>query len=554
MNFKLNKTTKLIINIIIVIGGYFVILPPINLQSPVFYNYVFMCCAFIGGLNYFSNVITLTEIKMPLTNKKSKTIAYIVGAIIIGLFANSLIFSPLMQAKLYANRIEVVDGSFKDEIAQINFDSLPLLDRSSTQKIGDRVMGEIPELISQFIVSNAYTQITYDNHLVRTTPLEYADIFKWFINKDNGIPGYIKVDSTTGVADFINVDGGINYSPSAVLLKNLSLHLRLSFPTEILASSKFEIDEEGTPFWITPVIKYVGIGKLPDIKGVIATNAINGSSDYYNVSDAPKWIDNVYPSSLIINQIDNWGSYQGGFINTIIGQRDVKVSTDGYTYISSGNDLSLYTGITSVTSDESNIGFVLVNLRNKHATYYPAPGAQEVSAMQSAAGAIQEKKYVPTFPLLTNVDNRPTYLLSLKDNAGLVKAYAFVDVADYQKVAVTDSSEGIEKALANFRRVVGTDPSTYKEFETKTGTITDIESVVIEGHTYYYMTIQDDENVYKIDIKVNDNVPFLDINDIVKFNYRNDLYLTDIQKQNGMPNTEIPDTEIDSKETDTKTE
>ena len=531
---KISFVQKVILSIIVVVSLYFIMLPPINLQSTSFYRFVMYCIGIIGLINYLSNIFPIsiekTAVNLPF-NKKTKAIAGTIGAIIIGLMINSLVFSPIVQSKLYANRITVVDGSFNDEIGQINVNSLPILDRDSTQRIGDRVMGEIPELISQFIVSNAYTQINYNDHLVRTTPLEYADIFKWFYNKDEGIPGYIKVDSTTGVAEFIKVDGGIKYSPSSFVINNLDLHLRLTFPTLEFSYSKFEIDEEGKPYWITPVIKYVGIGMLPDIKGVVSTNATTGDSTYYDVSEVPKWVDNVYPSSLIIDQIDNWGSYQGGFINTVIGQRDVKVSTSGYTYLSSGNDLSLYTGITSVTSDESNIGFVLVNLRNKNATYYPAPGAMEVSAMQSAQGAVQEKKYVSTFPLLTNVDGRPTYLLSLKDNAGLVKAYAFVDVADYQKVMVTDSSEGIDKALTNYRRMLGNDNVSTSDVKSKKGTITGIESVVVDGHTFYYMTILDDENVYKIDIKVSDKVPFYKLEDIVEFNHRDDLYITDIEKK-----------------------
>ena len=539
MKKNTNTLEKIVASILAIIILYFAMLPPLNLQSLSFYYFIFICIMICGGIKYItilktftnSGNINLNNINNLKSNKKTTALAGICGAIIIGLMINSFIFSPLIQAKLYASRIEITDGNFNDEIGQINVDSLPLLDRDSTQRIGDRVMGEIPELISQFIVSNEYTQINYKDQLVRTTPLEYADLFRWFINKEAGIPGYIQVNSTTGISNFIDVEDGIKYSPSAILFKNLKLHLRLSFPTLEFDNSRFEIDEDGKPYWITPVIKYIGIGMLPDIKGVIATNATDGISEYYDVKDVPKWIDNVYPSRLIISQIDNWGTYKGGFFNTIIGKRDVKVSTSGYTYIGTGNDISLYTGITSVTSDESNIGFVLVNLRNKNATYYSAPGAQEVSAMQSAQGAIQEKKYIPTFPLLTNVDSRPTYLLSLKDNAGLVKAYAFVDVADYQKVMVTDSSEGIKKALSNYRRMLGNDNVSTGDVDDKIGAITGIESVVVDGQTFYYMMIENDNNVYKIDIKVSDNVPFYNIEDIVEFEYRDDLYITKINKK-----------------------
>ena len=533
---KFKKGQIILFASIVSIVLYFVMLPPINIQSMSFYTYIFMVAAFFSGPLYlkkkmqiFQNVDGQIKFDFNLNKPKNKSIFIIVA--VVGVFVvNSIVFSPLVQADLHARRISINDGSFRDEIDPISKDSLPLLDYDSTQRIGDRVMGEIPELISQFTVSNAYTQINYDNHLVRVTPLEYADVLKWLFNKDDGIPGYIQVDSTNGEADFKPVDGGINYSPSSLFFKNLSIHLRLSFPTEEFATSKFEIDEDGHPYWITPTIKYIGIGKLPDIKGVIATNATTGINTYYDVESVPSWIDNVYPSSLIIKQIDSWGTYQGGFLNSIFGQRDVKTSTSGYTYITTGDDVSLYTGITSVTSDQSNIGFVLVNLRNKDATYYAAPGAQEVSAMQSAQGAIQEKQYTPTFPLLTNVDNRPTYLLSLKDRAGLVKAYALVDVADYQRVMVTDSNDGIEEAINNYRKMMGNETVVTGDNETE-GLIVNIKEVVIDGQSYFYFMLNESDKIYKANINISDYLPFIVVNDNVKIKYNNELFVTDINKK-----------------------
>lgn len=524
---KLNIYVLSICCLLVIGYFYFIFLPPINLQSPTFYMFFVVVVLTIGIATFIYNNYPIENIT---TNNilKSKGFISIILVVIFSLIINSIIFSPIFISKQYSERILITNGDFKNDVAPINTDSLPLLDKASTQKIGDRVMGEIPELISQFIVSEEYNQINYNKQLFRVTPLEYADFFKWFINKSEGIPGYIMVNSTTGLAEFINVKGGINYSSSALFFKNITIHLRLSFPTLNLGTSKFEINEDGIPHYITPVYGYKGIGMMEDVTGIVVTNATTGENNHYSIGDIPNWVDNVYPSHLIIEQIDNWGTFQDGYINSLVGQKNVRLSTDGYTYLTNGNDVLLYTGITSVTKDESNIGFVLVNLRNKGATYYSAPGAEEYSAMNSATGAIQEKKYIPTFPLLTNVDGNPTYLLSLKDNAGLVKAYAFVDVADYQKVVVTDVNQGINKALSAYRKMMGNNIQIVGNNK-KEGTVTNIKDVVIDGQTYYYFTLENDPNIYKADIKVSDNLPFIITNNIVNIEYLDDLFITNIK-------------------------
>ncbi|MFI3284433.1 MAG: CvpA family protein [Erysipelotrichaceae bacterium] len=528
MNIKRNTRTLVFISVLVMIVLYFVMLPPINLQSVSFYVYLFMCLASIGGLYLVSSNMPIQVVQDDL--KRPGNLAIAIAAGIIGiLFINSVFFSPILQSERYSQRININTGDFSTDIEEVNVDSLPLLDKSSTQSIGDRVMGEIPELISQFSVSDDYNQINYEDRLVRVTPLDYADAFKWFINKEDGIPGYIVVDSTTGKATFNRIDEGIKYSPSAIIINNLELHLRLNYPTKELSTSIFEIDDDGNPYWITPTIAYQGIGMLAEVEGVIVTNAVTGENNYYSVANAPSWVDNVYPANLIISQIDDWGTYQSGFLNSVLGQKDVKITTDGYTYLTTGSDVSLYTGLTSATQDESNIGFVLVNLRTKEATYYSAPGAEEYSAMNSASGAVQEKNYEPTFPLLTNVDGNPTYLLSLKDNAGLVKAYALVDVNDYQQVKVTDSSLGIQEAINAYREMMGKD--IILETTETSGTISEIYSVVIDGNSYYFFVINDQREIYKAPITASDILPFIKVEDIVIFDVQDDGYVTNISLQ-----------------------
>ena len=264
------------------------------------------------------------------------------------------------------------------------------------------------------------------------------------------------------------------------------------------------------------------------MKGVVILDPVTGDSKLYDVDEVPSWVDHVYDADLIIEETDDWGLYREGFLNSLFSQTNVVMTTDGYNYTVMNDDVYLYTGITSVSSDEANIGFILTNMRTKETKFYAVPGAEEYSAMASAEGQVQQMKYVSTFPLLINLNNKPTYLMSLKDNAGLVKMYAFVDVQDYQKVVVTDASEGIEKATQNY---LG-DSLIHVGDETNSRDITirKINSVIIDGNTYYYIEDMESKR-YKLSIKINkDRIPFINVGDTLKVFFNEEKEVTDVIK------------------------
>ena len=304
--------------------------------------------------------------------------------------------------------------------------------------------------------------------------------------------------------------------------------MKIRYPTAVFGDLNFEIDNEGNPYWIASVVKYAGVGLRRDVTGVIIFNPINGKSKYYSLSEIPTWVDHVYEADLVLEQVSDWGRYGKGFINSIISQKGVVETTTGYNYLAQDNDIYLYTGITSVISDESNIGFILTNLRTKETKYYSVAGAEEYSAMDSAEGQVQQMKYNSTFPLLINLNNKPTYLVSLKDNAGLVKMYAFVDVVDYQKVVATDSSKGIEKAAEAYLNEIGEEETTT-DIE-KEITIQSITTAIIDGNTYYYLE-DEDEQKYKVSIKTNKNkLPFLTEGDTITIKYNRESEVINIKE------------------------
>ncbi|MEG2028823.1 MAG: hypothetical protein RR050_02960 [Bacilli bacterium] len=519
----MKKTTifRLIITLLITMLLYYVMLPAINLSSSVFWLFLILVII----IYYMTSIIALRELPQTIIRKfnnpnelKKGLLVLIIPGIFLLITLINFINSPFFTAKSYHNRITInEDGKFNEGIKNVDFNMLPLLDKFSSQKLGDRVMGQMPELVSQFYVSDLYTQINYNNDIIRVTPLEYNGFFKWFANKKDGVKGYITVNSVTGESKLVKLDKGMKYMPSAYLNDNLYRHLRFNYPTEIFGKENFEIDNDGNPYWIIPTLKYTGVGLKEEVTGIIMLNPITGDSKKYTVKDVPKWVDHVYPADLIISQVNDWGKYVNGYFNAIFGQKDVVKTTRGYNYLAQNDDIYLYTGITSAASDESNLGFILTNLRTKETIFYAVAGAEEYSAMASAEGQVQQMKYVASFPLLINLNSKPTYLMSLKDNAGLVKMYAFVDVVDYQKVVVTDSSKGIEEAANNY---LGNSIYDENVLETKEIKIESIKTTLIDGNTYYYI-ISEENDKFRISIKINENIlPFINIGDKFKVTYQ----------------------------------
>ncbi len=517
--FMKKNLLKMLLCLIVIFVLYYFMLPPINLSDPSFWSFMFfgfIICTIIWLL--FSSNASFGTI---INNKKVQknrfpylilgSISIIVGLIII----INIINSPLFNAKSYYNRINVTDSNFNEDVAPVDFNNLPLLDKNSSIKLGDKVMGQMTDLVSQFEVSNNYTQINYNDDIIRVTPLEYSGLIKYFTNRSKGVAGYITVDSVTGESNLVRLENGMKYMPSSFFFENLYRKLRISYPFTIFGEVNFEIDDEGNPYWIAETLKYSGVGLRKEVTGVVILNPIDGTSKKYQVEDVPTWVDHVYSANLIIEQLDNWGKYKNGFLNSIFGQKDVVRTTDGYNYLAMNDDVYLYTGITSVSSDGSNIGFVLVNMRTKETKFYDVAGAEETAAMASAEGQVQQMNYISTFPLLINLDNKPTYLMSLKDNAGLVKMYAFVDYTDYQRVVVTDASEGIIQAAQNY---LGGSITVGEEMSA-TIIIDNITTAVLDGTTYYYLKADDD--VYRASLKINQTIlPFLNSGDEVKITYK----------------------------------
>lgn len=532
------KALRCVFKVLLSLGLIFLVfwftLPPLNVKSVSFWSFIIVSIIIFIAVSAFSKIIssinaaksgaTVEQINFKGFAKPVKYAIYLIGAmIILGVLA-STVGSQIFNADKYNKLLTLEDGDFTKDVSEISLTQIPVVDRDTAVRLGQRKLGEMSDLVSQFEIAGDYTQVNYKNKPVRVTPLNYGDILKWFNNRSKGIPAYIMVDMVTQETKLVKLEHGIKYSNSEYFMRNINRYLRFKFPTKIIDKVSFEIDESGVPYWVAATVSYkIGYWSGNDIDGAILVNAITGESKFYELNEIPKWVDRVFNSELILQQLIYNGKYRSGFWNSTFGQRGVLQPTEGYNYLAINDDVWLYTGMTSVSSDQSNVGFVLINLRTKQSMFYTVPGAEEYSAMSSAQGQVQDLKYVSTFPILLNVSNRPTYFMSLKDNAGLVKMYAFVDVEQYQ---IVGTGVNVRKALDDYiDRLSSENADIIAPEETiKTGVVSGISSAVVEGNTIYFITIENDDNVYVVPISLSNNLVFLKAGDTVnlKLNTIND--------------------------------
>lgn len=490
--------------------GYYIFLPAINIRSEKFWISIIAVILFAGLL-----ISVLESIKGTVATKLPKIF-------FIGLFSLIIIFalvritdSPVFRSKSYSKLIssDITDHDFEDYMATIG--NVPLLDKDSAMKIANRKLGGLQDVISQYEINDT-EQITVKEEPLRVAALNHAGFFKWFSNRKSGTPGFIKVDMNSQEAELVRVEGGMKYTKSDHFLRNIDRYLRFNYPTKIFWESTLELDEDENPFWVTAFLdKTIGLFGGKEVAGAVIVNAVTGDHIKYDLKDIPSWVDNVYGSSILINQYDDYGTYQKGFINSLIGQKGVKRTTEGYNYIPQGDDNWIYTGVTSVGKDESNIGFVLINKRTKETHSYAISGAEEFSAMESAEGAVQHLGYESTFPLLLKIENQPTYLLSLKDSGGLVKMYGMVNVEKYQVVATGTS---ISETLSQYKKLLrdaGAMTNGSEPIEIS-GVIEDIKLATIDGNTNYFVKLEGKDGYYLLNISDDNRAGILEVGDRVK--------------------------------------
>lgn len=530
--------------------AYYFMLPPLNFKSTELYFFLGVVAAIYVVLQTLLSGVLVKPEYTKYVKKQAVVPGIIIGALVVIVGVGMLFSSVVFRASSYSKLIDVSeDKTFSKDITQADFKSVPVLDTAASAALATRTLGDLASINkeSQFEVAPQFTQINYKNSPVRVGTLAYGDIFKWFKNTGEGIPGYIIVNMVTQKTEFVMLKQGeyIRYSTEEHFSKYLMRHVRFTYPTYIFDVPHFEIDENGRPFWLCPVLdKTIGLFGGTDVKGIVIVDAITGECNEYSLETikndkAFQWIDGIYSNDLLIEQYNYYGKYAGGFINSIIGQEGVRVATEGSNFLALNDDVYMYTGVTSVSNDQAIIGFVLVNMRTKEANFYEISGAKEYSAMSSAEGQVQNYKWTATFPILLNISGQPTYFMSLKDDASLVKHYAMVNVQNYQVVAtgktIAECTENYANLLAQSNVNINVDIDKIKDETDKNGqntdekpsvstvtvkgVVSDIRTAVMGGESYYFIKLEKGKTYYKVSASSNEAVVILNIGDSVSFTY-----------------------------------
>ncbi len=539
---------SLILTLIIGAVAYYAMLPALNFKAIEFYIYIGMLIvAYIGIYGIASKAYFRPEyMEYAKNNVKIPIVLILILVVVVGI--GYLTGASIFRAKDYAEIIDVKEGNFAEEIEEIDFSAVPRLDKDSSNMIATRALGELSDYVSQFVVNSYYsTQINYKGTPVRVQSLDYGDVFKWLKNTKEGIPAYIIVDMTTQKAETVRLEEGMKYSPAEHFNEYLIRHVRFKYPSLILDEPSFEIDETGRPYWIVPVLdKTIGLFGGTDVIGAVIVDSITGDTtlistaldgetklptDKFVTDKEFQWLDQVYSASIVNQQYNYYGKYNNGFWNSIIGQENVKITSSGYNYLALNDDVYMYTGVTSISSDQSIIGFILINQRTKEAVYYQQAGALEETARTSAQGKVQEKGYIATFPILLNVSGEPTYFMALKDSSQLVKMYAMVNVEQSTVVGVgntlAECTENYAVELKDNGVNVDVDVDSLGEEETPdtpkvetvdvTGTVEEIRSIITGGETYFYIKLVDNATYYKVAVKDAERIVILNAGDTITF-------------------------------------
>lgn len=470
---------------------------------------------------------TITDKKVQIL-KKPRKIFFIIAVLLLFYILVFPVFTslPMFRSEAYKNLIgKVADGkSISNHIEPISIDKIRVVDENLAYLLGEKVLGSQPALGSQVELGNFCIQ-KVGKDLYWIAPLLHSGFFKWLNNKE-GTAGYVMVSATNErdvklVQNIGGKDIKIKYQHEAFFGSHIERHLYVNgYATVGLTDYTFEIDDDGKPFWVvTKYTKKIGFAGN-DATGIVVVDAQTGTMNDYSIKNAPKWVDRVQPIDFIENQLNDWGEYVNGYWN--FSNANKLQITEGLTLVYGKDNKSYwYTGLTSVGKDESAVGFVLVDTRTKETTFYKQSGATEIAAQGSAEGKVQEKGYKSSLPIPYNINNIPTYVMTLKDDGGLVKMYAMVAISDYTIVGVGNS---MREALTSFKSVynmTGSKLNTNSLTDKKVlkSIVTRIQNDVKNGNSFYYFITKDYPNIFVGSSQISNQLPVTVVGDSINISF-----------------------------------
>lgn len=481
----------------------------------------------IIGVFIFTRFKVVNEKKIQMIEKPNKLFFIIIGLLLFYMLVFPLFTSlPMFRSQSFKNLIgSVADGkSIANHIEPISIDEIRVVDEELAYLLGEKILGSQPALGSQVELGHFCIQKVGDD-LYWVAPLLHSGFFKWWNNQE-GTSGYVMVSATNErdvklVQNIGGKDIKIKYQTEAFFGSQIQRHLYFNgFATVGLTDYTFEIDDLGNPFWVATVYdKKIGFAGN-DATGIVVVNAQTGAMTEFKIAEAPKWVDRVQPIDFVEEQLNDWGEYVHGYWN--FSNANKLQITEGLTLVYGKDNKSYwYTGLTSVGKDESAVGFVLVDTRTKETTFYKQSGATEFAAQGSAEGKVQEKGYKSSLPIPYNINSIPTYVMTLKDDGGLVKMYAMVAISDYTIVGVGNS---MREALTSFKSAYNMtgnklNASSLTNKKQLKSIVTRITNDVKNGNSFYYFTTKDYPNIFVGSSQISNQLPVTIVGDSIRISF-----------------------------------
>lgn len=460
--------------------------------------------------------------------KFTGTFAVIVGAIAVALIIGMVSSARFLNAKRYAAVIGyVTQVSFVDMYGKDHAIEMSYVDKDSAIRAAEKRIGELSDVSSQFKIDEAeFSQINYQGNMVRVAPFQYADTFKEYTNYGQGVPYYVIVHTgdgnTNAAAEIVTLDTPMKYYPGAPLNYDLHRHVALNHKLSFLDDWYFEIDDEGNPYWLVQVIQHdVGLWGAKNMRALIVVDAVTGVTERYGLDAIPEWVDTVYPTDMLLTQARDHYTLSNGYFNSFFQQQNVMaidLDEGSYNYVLIDDEIYVFTGIRPIKADASSTtGMLLISKRTGEAIQIDLPGVSLAAAESTATGSIQEKGYTPTTPVLQNIGGFPTYVMSLKDNSGVIRGFAYVNYQDYTKSAVGTT---LSETEVQYMNVMGAQNGIVpEESERTSGTLEGIQQVIIDGNSYYILKLVGDDTLYQAPLSINYALAFMEAGQSVTLEY-----------------------------------
>lgn len=524
---------KTILIFILLLIGFFLfynILPVIN------YGFVglpllLLFLIFLAIIIFSKVEVTAKARKLNVFSRTNKILFFLSFGLMLYLLVVPLLTSlPMFRSSAYQKLIGKVENGddLKNHIAPISLEKIRVVDEELAMLLGEKIIGSQPSLGSQAEIGE-FTIQKVNDELYWVAPLLHTGFFKWY-NNSEGTPGYVMVSATNerDVKLIQNINGKplkIKYQPSAYFGSRIDRHVYFNgYATTGLEDFNFEIDDAGNPYWIvTKYKKTIGFAGN-DATGVLTVDAQTGEIKEYNIDNTPLWVDRIQPISFVEEQLNDWGEYVHGYWN--FSNENKLQTTEGLTLVYGENHKSYwYTGLSSVGKEESTVGFVLVDTRTKETTYYKQSGATEYAAQSSAEGKVQEKGYHASLPIPYVINNIPTYVMTLKDDGGLVKMFAMVSISDYTIVGVGNTMRETLMAYKNVYNMAdnGINPESITSKKSLKSVVTRISSDVKNGNSFYYFTVKDYPNIFVGSSQLSNELPVTVVGDSIAISFDVDL-------------------------------